>query len=429
MNRRALLRDAAGAASLLLAAPAGAQGDLPMTGDATPDLRSFDETILEFMHRRDVPGAALAVTRQGRLVYARGFGYADRDAKQTVAPDALFRIASISKPVTSAAVMTLVQAGKLDLDAPVFPRLGVALFVAPGEQPDPRLARITARHLLHHTGGWDRGKSGDPMFQSAMIAGALGAKAPASKYDILRYVAGRPLDFDPGNQEAYSNYGYLVLGCLIEKVTEQGYEEYVREHVLKPAGISRMRLGKTRLSQRADGEVHYYQSSDGEARSLWDGARVPWPYGGFCLEAMDAHGGWLASAVDLVRFAAALDFPDASRPPVMNRASRTRLYEPPAPPVARDPAGNLTAAFYGCGWMVRTIRGDERGRANYWHAGSLPGTYTLLVRRFDGLTWAVLFNQRSAAGQPPDGDIDGALHRAADAVTRWPGHDLFARFS
>ena len=151
---------------------------------------------------------------------------------------------------------------------------------------------------------------------------------------------------------------------------------------------------------------------------------VPFPYGGFCLEAMDAHGGWLASAVDLARFAAALD--DPAQCPVLKKESLAKMYEPPAAPVSRRDDGTLADSFYACGWSVRPVGKD--GRANYWHTGSLPGTATLLVRRWDGLSWAALFNQRSEDAALPDSAIDGALHRAADAVSEWPAEDLFVRF-
>ena len=86
------------------------------------------------------------------------------------------------------------------------------------------------------------------------------------------------------------------------------------------------------------------------------------------------------------------------------------------------PAGlKKRAAFYACGWMVRPV--GKGGKANTWHGGSLPGTNTLLVRRHDGLTWAVLFNSRSRK----DGAIDPALHRAANVVTEWPSVDLFPK--
>jgi hypothetical protein len=145
------------------------------------------------------------------------------------------------------------------------------------------------------------------------------------------------------------------------------------------------------------------------------------PYGGFCLEAMDSHGGWLASARDLARFAAAMDTLESRN--WLGQQARRSLYEPPAPPVSRTKDGGLADFFYAAGWQVRPI--GQTGRANYWHNGSLPGTFTLLVRRFDGLSWVALFNQRSEDAKLPDGALDGALHRAADATAEWPEHDLF----
>jgi hypothetical protein len=133
---------------------------------------------------------------------------------------------------------------------------------------------------------------------------------------------------------------------------------------------------------------------------------VPWPYGGFCLEAMDAHGGWLASATDLVRFATSID-------KVLDAKSRGLMVERPASLPA-------TPAYYACGWMARPV---GQGKLNLWHNGSLPGSSTLLVIRHDGLVWAALFNDRSRG----EGKMDPALHKAADAVTDWPSGDLFKR--
>jgi len=140
---------------------------------------------------------------------------------------------------------------------------------------------------------------------------------------------------------------------------------------------------------------------------------------------MDAHGGWIASAVDLARFAAALYGPEYC--PLLKPETIHTMHAPPEPPVWRNPDGSLKDHYYyGCGWLVRPV-GTE-GKANYWHTGSLPGTYTLLVRRWDGLSWAVLFNQRSDDDNLPDNEIDPALHRAANAVTEWPKLDLFPQY-
>ena len=369
-----------------------------------PPLGSFDDAMDAFMRKRGVPGGALAVVRDGRLVYAKGYGWADAEGKVPVSPTSLFRIASISKPVTAVAALALAARGKLDLDAPAFGLLGLR----PGEKGDPRLAAVTVRQLLHHTGGWDRAR-GDPMFKPVEIAGAAGKPPPADPDAILRWMLDRPLDFEPGSRHVYSNFGYCVLGRVLEKVSGEPYGACVRKAVLEPMGISRMRLGRSLPEDRAADEVRYYQPGKG-VRPVFarvEEKEVPVPYGGFCLEAMDAHGGWLASAVDLARFASSLER-------VLDAKGIGTLFEPPPGLEAGD-------VWYGCGWMVRCVGGGKR---NTWHGGSLPGTHTLLVRRHDGLAWVVLFNQRS----PTDGEIDPALHRAADAVREWPREDLFPRY-
>ena len=125
---------------------------VPMTGTPDPALQSFDAAMLSFMQARNVPGGSLAVVRNGKLVYARGYGYADRDSGTKVQPASLFRIASISKPITAVAIMTLLQTPryKLTLDTKALPLLQVTPHLEPGTQLDPRLGKITIGHLLHH---------------------------------------------------------------------------------------------------------------------------------------------------------------------------------------------------------------------------------------------------------------------------------------
>jgi N-acyl-D-amino-acid deacylase len=413
MNRRRFLREGGlAAAAVGLGAPflSRTVGAADMAiGEA------FDGVVNAYMRPRKIPGGSLAVVKDRRLVYVGAYGWADREKQEAVQPGSLFRIASISKPFTAVAMLKLAAAGRLKMDAPAFDCL--RLDPLPGEKSDPRLARITVRHLLHHTGGWDRDVSGDPMFMSEKIARANGEPPPASQRAIIRYMLGQPLDFDPGSRFAYSNFGYCVLGRIIEKISGLSYASFVQQEVLAPIGIRRMRLGASRASGRAEDEVKYYMPAGEDSQSE--------PYTGFCLEAMDSHGGWLASAADLARFAAALDdpVPTAWLPP----EARHLLYEPPAQPVSRKADGSLEPVYYACGWDVRPA--GKNGRANYWHNGSLPGTFTLLVRRHDGLAWAALFNQRSNDPKLPDGQIDGALHRAADSVAEWPRHDLFDKFT
>ena len=243
-----------------------------------------------------VPGAALAVARNGRIVYARGYGYADRDKKEPVEPNSLFRIASVTKPFTAVAVLQLVEKGKLHLNDKVFHVLELKEPIGPNIKFDERWKQITILELLQHRGGWDRDKSFDPMFRSPAICKEMNVKPPADQEAIIHYMLRRPLDFDPGERYAYSNFGYCLLGRVIEKVSKKRYEAYVKEKVLAPLGIERMHQGRTLANERAKGEVRYY---DGEGIAIMGphiGMREPEPYGCWCLESMDSHGGWIASA-------------------------------------------------------------------------------------------------------------------------------------
>jgi len=393
-------------------------------GVGLAQFESYDVLMADLMQRYNLPGGAVAVSRNGKLVFAKGYGLADRERQLPVRPNSLFRIASISKPFTSAAVLKLVEQGKLHLDDKAFRYLS-DLHPPKGRPVDSRLATITIRQLLHHTGGWDRDVSFDPMFRSIVAAEAVGEPTPASCQTVIRYMLGQKLDFDPGTKYAYSNFGFCVLGRIIERVSGVSYEEFVRREVLTPAGITRMKIGKSLQSDDAADEVHYYSegrvrsvfgSRDARVSSLRD-ARVEWPYGGFDLEAMDSHGGWIASAIDLVKFANALD--GRRGKPLLNAASLAELTSRPAAPLPQTPP-----VYYGLGWSVRPV-GDG---ANWWHGGSLPGTATLLVRAQNGFCWAAVFNSRPEGKNNLGGDIDAGMWKAFSAVTSWPDTDSFPQW-
>ncbi len=395
---------------------------LPMTGLAVAELAVFDRTMTDLMQQQKLFGGALAVARNGRLMLSRGYGWADVAARQAVQPVSLFRIASISKPITAVAVLQLVERGKLKLDDKPFDLLPYARMRYANAKPDARLSQITVLQLLHHTGGWSWDNSPDPMFRTVEIARALGKRPPAGPRDIVRYMAGQPLDFDPGARHAYSNFGYCLLGRVIERVSGQAYEQYVQEQVLQPLGLTDMRLGKTLLADRAKNEVRYYEAGDRRATAVVGpdfGKPVPQPYGAWWHETLDAHGGWIASAEDLVRFAAAFDNP--AQCPVLNAVSVALMFARPPGAAGFEPNGAPKEVFYACGWSVRPVGPEAAGRANHWHAGSLPATATLLVRRYDGLIWAALFNTCNATAQSePITAIDARLHKAADSVAGWP---------
>ena len=399
---------------------------VPTSGQPATQLAAVDGVMRELMARWQLPGGQLALAKDGRLVLNHGYGLADVERGEPVQPASLFRIASVTKAITAVAILTLVDAGMLALDDAVFPLLD---FARPAHATvDPRLAGITVRDLLVHAGGWDSAQSFDPQGLpfSRMAAASVGLADPAEAATIVRFMLGEPLDFAPGARQAYSNFGFNVLGRVIEQVSGQPYAAYVRDHVLSPAGITRMRLGRTRLSDRAPGEVRYYAPPDqGLSWSVfWGEGYAPFAYGGSTyLEALDAHGGWIATAADLVRFSTAVD--GQRGPALLTSETFQAMIATPRPPTGAPSTGipgvtgEVTA---GLGWDVIPTGGD----VEWSRVGALMGSSAAWVaRRPDGVAIAFAVNSL-----PPDynaflNDAITALGQAVEAVDAWPANDLF----
>ena len=368
------------------------------TGSEVPGLSVLDQTMKDFMTSREVSAGALAVMYHSRLVFAQGYTWADPNTPETE-PTSLFRIASQSKPITAAGILKLVENKQLKLDDRV---LDVLPFGPPdGKNIDPRFREVTILDLLQHLGGWDRDKAFDPMFADKRISEALGVSLPVTQANIITFMNGQPLQYEPGTKYAYSNYGYCLLGRVIEQKTGMSYETYICKAILSPLGITRMRIGHSKREDSAAGEVTYESKGDSA-------------YGTFNLENMDSHGGWLASAPEMARFAAAFD--DPCNCPILSAHSIETMFALPQN-IARE-TYKLGEGYYACGWSVRDY---GNGRRNTWHTGSLPGTYTFMARWSNGVDCVVLFNKRG----PDFGRIDPMLSQAVKSVSAWPDHDLF----
>jgi len=363
----------------------------------------------------DVPGLALAVVKEGRLVLARGYGVADPLTGETVAPDSLFRIASVSKPVTAAAVLMLVENGRLALDDRVFVSL-LPEYVRRCHSVDPRLQDMTVRDLLAHASGWDTSNGVDPMFNAARIAGRLDIPGLDRVEAVIQHQVCSPLKHAPGREHVYENLNYAVLGRVIEAVTRISYEDYVRAAVFARLGITAPRIGSARPSGRLPGEVAYVAQGDDRhlvTSVFGESEPVPLQYGGFDLRAMDSHGGWVASAPDLARFLAGLDglggVPDLLAP-----ATRVEMGANPGPPLYSRRAG----AWYGLGWY-------RNRRGTWFHDGSLPGSSAFVAMEPDGTLYAALANSRRPGPAYAEAFVD-AVRAAATSNIRQADRDLFA---
>ena len=400
---------------VLLKMPAGST---PVTGELGKNLEPINELLLKTLTDNNIPGATLTVAKDGMIIYERGFGYADLEQQTPLAPNTTMRIASISKPITAVALLLLVEDGKLKLDDHVIDYLVRDNNFTLPQDADPAWGRVTIRHLLQHCGGWSRDTSKDPMFELLAISRKLDLKQLARIPDIVRSQLAQPLDFEPGTEYQYSNFGYCLLGRIIEVASGQPYAAFVTARILKPAGMTQTRLAKTRLADRAEDETHYYTQTLKTFPAIWDAAHaeksgefelVQAPYGQFDIEVMDSHGGWTSTASDLVRFVIAID---SASEPLLKPDTQRLLQERPSF------ASSENDTWYGLGWNVRSI--DEHESVNLWHNGLLAGSSAILVKRWDNFVWAVLFNcDETQDGEKCATVIDSPMHLAVDGSIPW----------
>ena len=389
----------------------------PLTGQIAPELAPFDTLIPQLLQKYNIPGCTVAVMNNGQLVMSRGYGWADRDGKVPVSPDSSFRIGALSKPITSAAIMLLVQDGKLKLDTPVLNVLG-DISPLEGATRDPRWAQITIRHLLQGSGGWDADLAFDPFSRLSQIATATKQQSPPDQNAIVRYMMGQPLQFDPGTKSVKSDFGYLLLGRVIEKVSGVGYEDFVGARLLTPFGATSFRLGATREQERGAEEVHYYDYNHApSAVSAFDAnAFLPRPDGAIALETRGSSDGWVCSAPDYLRFFAGIQ---GDKGLLLDSWTET----------VRRPSYALTSdTYYGLGWNVRPTKpfnpkkpGDHKPElyGSWWHEAALPGTSAFVARDPKGRAWVALFNSHPQEERAWSADLMSSLDNAI-GQSQWP---------
>ncbi|MEU5632292.1 serine hydrolase [Streptomyces rishiriensis] len=334
--------------------------------------------VNNFLRDFKVAGLSLAVAKDGRLVYADGFGLADKASSTKVTSSSLFRIASVSKPITAVAMLKLLADRRIDPEelrvfgpGNVLSRLGTPL--------DSRASKITVRHLLEHScGGW--ADNPDPMFTKP----ALSARQLIT--DVLTH---RSLDNAPGTAFAYSNFGYCVLGRVIEEISGQTYEQYVRQHVLLPCGVENMFIAGNTAANKRPGEVTYY-GLDGN--NPYD---IP-------ISRMDAHGGWLGTPTDLLRFAVRADGFPAPPDILQGRQIAYMTY----------PSGLPNSNGYAKGWYV------EPTGHTWYHYGVLAGTAAFLARTKDGYCVSAVTNSGPTVPSVANG-LDNLMWKIHDRVDVW----------
>ena len=375
---------------------------------STPQTAIIDSMALAFLKQWDLQGMSIAITKNEKLVYAKGFGFADRERNVLAKPHHLFRIASASKLVTAVAIMKLIEEEKFTLESKVFGNSGLLKRYNHWIK-DTTMYQITIRHLLTHTAGWRNQLRTDPMFVPVLVAQALNRPSPISFEDTMEFMLSQRGVFKPGAFYDYSNFGYCLLGKVIEEVTGKPYEKYVQEQILAPIGIKRMRIGKNRYSERFAHEVKYYTAPNTPQNlSIYkpqDSASRA--YEGNNTEALGAAGGWIASSVDMLKLLAAIDGWD-NKKDILEKKSieEMTLHNPDSLAISRA-----------LGWKQITPE-------KWWRTGNLASTNISLTRRKDGYSWVVITNTGSWRASFFPYEMEGLMQRAIQQA-RFPEHDLF----
>jgi N-acyl-D-amino-acid deacylase len=362
---------------------------MAQTGRTVPELHPVDEAVAAFMKRWQLPGGAVAIARGGRLILAHGYGLADREQNRPVAPDSPFRLASLGKPVTAAAVMKLVEDGRLGLDDRLVDALAGAVRPPPNGVA-PRVESVTIRHLLQHTSGWGAPDTGYGTELKDVLARMGSPRPPWDMRALAGTALGMPPRWAPGSRHEYSTFGYCTLGLVIEKASGTSFERYVQETLFAPAQAHRVRLARRTRAEAWPGEVVYYDHPDAPSSGSRDetGRRVPRPYAYWGdIAGCDSGGRWVGSTVDYLRFLLALT---GRRGPALLRPDTLRVMDDR---MSMLPRGTSLA---GLGWALYADGGD----LGWSHAGSLPGSMSQVVHSFHGVDW-IASSTRARSSMPP----------------------------
>jgi CubicO group peptidase (beta-lactamase class C family) len=363
------------AAALVVAAPAMAQeaGSAPQAqvfaklSDAEA-IKRIDAVIAEIKARPEFVGLSVAVARGDRLLVDRGVGMADVEWNQPADAKAPFRIGSLTKQFTAAAIMKLVEQGKVTLDDPISKY--VPDFDTEGHT-------VTIRQLLNHT-------SGIPNYTAQPGFMAKQAPLDLSDRDLLKTIAGVPFDFDPGTKWAYSNTNYYLLGMIVAKASGRSYADFMQDAFFEPLGLTHTRYGDMHdiVPERVQGYEY-----DPNAHRLRNATAIS-------MNVPGAAGALISTAGDLVRWQIALTGGRAVSP-----ASFQQM-------IGATIATGDGVNKYGFGLLVN----QANGRRRIWHNGGINGFNSILIwLPDDGLRIAVISNEIALPSDAVAGRIVAAL--------------------
>jgi CubicO group peptidase (beta-lactamase class C family) len=354
----------------------------PSSSFELSEAKAIEDLVDAYLRKWKVPGISLSITKDGALLYNQAFGFADPRKKEPLTTSHRFRIASLSKSITSVCVFRLIESGRLSLADKIFGPTGLLSTRFKKVRKNPYLEQVSIEHLLTHmVGDWGN-ETDDPMFLNNKM-----------NHDELIYwtLERRRLTREPGKEYTYSNFGYCLLGRVIEEATGKAYEFSARDLVFRPSGMTSLDLTGNTLEERKNLEVFYSDQTGYD------------PYG-FNFKRMDSHGGWISTSQDLARFLVHVDG-FSTKPDILNPESIRTMTTPASPGYAK-------------GWCVNRFN-------NWWHNGSLQGSLSFMVRTQNGFCMVALINSRRWKSSM-DVELDKLTWDMIRKVTIWPKTDLFS---
>lgn len=320
---------------ILAAVPSPTTVEAQAPPDAAPAAR-LDSLVEAEMERRPVPGASVAVIRGADTLLFRGYGHADLEHRVPATPGTIYRIASLTKQFTAAAVLHLADAGRLSLDDPL--ERWVPEFSTGGQ-------RVLLKHLLNHTSGIPN-YYGFPGWQEIRPRRMGHDEARSAMRDL---VADEPFDFEPGAGHRYSNTGYDLLGDVVERASGMTYEEYVRSRITGPLGLENVTACPREKIVRGRARGYDHRDGDHEGGELVNAFRIS-------PSILFSSGGLCSTVGDLVAWSRALH-------------EERRILSDDAYHRMVTPEGAAAAHGYAYGLGV----GDHGGHPYLRHNGAVPG--------------------------------------------------------
>ncbi len=347
----------------------------------TSSLAGMDTRIENYMRQWGLRGASLTIMRGDSLLYAKGYGWSDQEKEVKMEPFNIMRVASVSKLLTAAGIMKLQEDGLLSLKDTVFGPRGILTDSAyTSVIRDPNYRKITVEDLLRHKGGFTSA-GGDPMFSTRFIMLQNHLDVPPDHETLLKTQLKRRLRFVPGTSQYYSNFGYLLLSMVIEKVSGLDYEKFMQDSVLRKAGCFDMHIANNYYEDRYKNEVRYYNGADSGLIDEYNnsGRMVDRCYGGNDIRSLAGAGAWVTSVPELARFVASID----GKPEVPDILSA-------------ESVAQMTEWFdehtYSLGWN------DTKPSGEWTRTGTFSGTSALIKYYPDGECWIMVTNTSTWKG-------------------------------